>query len=58
MASGGQREPVRLKSDAPSFATVDELVAASDLVVATVTDVATGRAMTAAGDPSQGRSTL
>jgi hypothetical protein len=54
-SGGGGREPVRLQSDAPTFATVDELVAASDLVVvATVTDVSVGRTMTAAGDPEAG----
>jgi hypothetical protein len=56
LASGdAEREPVRLQSDAPTFATVDDLAAASDLVVvATVVDVSTGRTLTAVDDPEAG----
>jgi hypothetical protein len=55
--AGDSHEPpiVRLESDAPTFTTPDELVAASDLVVeATVTNVADGRTVTAADDPTTG----
>jgi hypothetical protein len=52
---GGEREPVRLESDAPTFATVDDLAAASDLVVvATIVDVSSGRTLTAGDDPEAG----
>jgi hypothetical protein len=56
LARGGDKTPiVRLESNAPVFATPDELVAASDLVVeATVTDVADGRTVTAADAPTTG----
>jgi hypothetical protein len=48
---GGDR--VELDSSAPDFATIDELVAASDLVVvAEVSDVADGRQLSAPADPS------
>jgi hypothetical protein len=51
----GERAVVRLVSDAPTFATLDELAAASDLVVvATVTDVAAGRTVTAGENPTAG----
>jgi hypothetical protein len=56
LASGGDERPsVRLESDAPTFASLDELAAASDLVVvATVADVAAGRTVTAPDDPGAG----
>ena len=55
-AGGGEdRDSVELRSDAPSYSAVDELVAASDLVVvATVADVADGRTVTAPDDPAAG----
>ena len=52
---GGEPEPVQLRSDAPTYASFADLVAASDLVVvATVTDRSDGRTVTAPGDPSTG----
>jgi hypothetical protein len=54
-ADSDDRDPVELTSDAPRYASLDELVAASDLVVeATVAHVAAGRTMTAADDPGAG----
>ena len=55
--SGGDdpAEPLALTSDGPEFATLDELVAASDLVVvATVTDISEGRVLTAPDRPESG----
>jgi hypothetical protein len=47
--------PVELASDAPTFTSLAELVAASDLVVvATVTDISDGRTVTAPDDPAAG----
>jgi hypothetical protein len=56
LASGDDEPaPVRLESDAPTFATLDDLVAASDLVVvATVVDVSAGRTVTAPDEPEAG----
>jgi hypothetical protein len=56
LASGeDERSTVRLESDAPSFASTADLVAASDLVVvATVAHVAGGRTVTAPDDPGAG----
>lgn len=48
-------EPMAISSSAPVFATLDELVAASDsVVVASVTDIGDGRTITAPGDPESG----
>jgi hypothetical protein len=57
LADGGDDapDPVELVGDAPTFASVGELVAASDLVVvATVTDISDGRTVTAPDDPAAG----
>ena len=56
LASGDDApDPVELKSDAPTFTSLDELVAASDVVVvATVADVSEGRTLTAPDDPDAG----
>ena len=56
LASGDDAaDPVELDSDAPTYTSLDELVAASDLaVVATVADVSEGRTLTAPDDPGTG----
>jgi hypothetical protein len=55
LARSGDEPPRQLNSDAPRYTTLDELVAASDLVVeATVAHVAAGRTVTAADDPGAG----
>ena len=55
-ADDDESAPVEIvSSGGPTFTSLDELVAASDVVVvATVADVADGRTLTAAGDPDAG----
>ena len=51
----GEPPPVELRSDAPVFESLDELVAASDaVVVATVASVSPGRVLTAPGEADAG----
>ncbi len=55
LTADDEPEPVELASDAPTFTSLAELVAASDLVVvATVTDISDGRTVTAPDDPAAG----
>ena len=52
-AATSEPAPVEITSSAADFATLEELVAASDLVVvATVADIAEGRQITAPADPA------
>ena len=52
---GAVSEPVSIEATGPRFATLDEIVAASDVIVqATVTAVDTGRSITDPADPTAG----
>jgi hypothetical protein len=52
LRGGGDGKTIELTSSAPDLGTVEELIAASDLVVAaTVAEVADGRQITAPADP-------